>query len=88
MNKIPVSWRLPAYVIDQAKERRSIADDFIDSLLDPESRRITNLEVPTLMEMTGNGSLSAVSLATAFCKRAAYGHQLVSFPYALWSHWK
>ncbi|RSM07168.1 hypothetical protein CDV31_008720 [Fusarium ambrosium] len=74
--KIPTPWRLSPDVIEQAKQRRSIADDFIDGLLDSDTRRITNLDVPALMELTGNGSLSAVCLTTAFCKRAAYGHQL------------
>ncbi|RSL96388.1 hypothetical protein CEP52_011517 [Fusarium oligoseptatum] len=74
--KIPTPWRLSPDVIEQAKQRRSIADDFVDGLLDSDTRRITNLDVPALMELTGNGSLSAVCLTTAFCKRAAYGHQL------------
>ncbi|KAI1334275.1 amidase signature domain-containing protein [Xylariaceae sp. FL0016] len=76
MRKIREDWKLPEEVLQRAMERRSIADDFIESLLDPETLRITNQEVPVLMEMTSNGSLSALSLTTAFCKRAAYGHQL------------
>lgn len=75
--KIPNEWRLPPITIDQAKTRCSIADDFIDSLLDPKTTHITNLDLPILMQMTRSGSLSAVELVTAFCKRAAYGHQLV-----------
>jgi len=81
-SKIPSEWRLPDSVLRQAQGRRSVADDFIESLLDPSTRFITSLEVPTLMEMTGNGSLSAFSLVSAFCKRAAYGHQLVRPPLA------
>lgn len=80
LDKIPLQWKLSPQVIQQAKHRRSIADDFLDGLLDSETRLITNWDVPALMAMTGNGSLSAVSLVTAFCKRAAFGHQLVRHP--------
>ncbi|KAF4447181.1 general amidase [Fusarium austroafricanum] len=57
--KIPQRWKLSPEVIEKANQRRSIADGFIDDLLDSETRRITNLDVPALMEVTGNGSLSA-----------------------------
>ncbi len=76
MAKIPPEWRLPQDVLDPAKLRRNIADEFIDSLLDPDSKSLTNLDAPALMAMTANGSLTAVRLTTAFCKRAAYAHQL------------
>jgi amidase len=76
MAKIPAEWRLPQEVLDRARQQRSIADDFIDGLLDAESRSPTNPDTPALMAMTANGSLSAVRLTTAFCKRAAYAHQL------------
>jgi hypothetical protein len=80
--KIPTEWRLPQGVIDDARHHRSI-DGFLDRLLqheekDPDCRALTNLETPTLMAMTANGSLTATRLVTAFCKRAAYAHQLVS----------
>ncbi|KPM34291.1 Acetamidase [Neonectria ditissima] len=83
IDEIPLQWKLSPQVIQQAQHRRSIADDFLNDLLDSETRRITNLEVPTLMAMTGNGSLSAVSLVTAFCTRAAFGHQLIGFKQAM-----
>lgn len=76
MAKIPPEWRLPQDVLDQSRLRRSIADDFIDSLLDSDSKSLTNLDAPAVMAMTANGSLTAVRLTTAFCKRAAYAHQL------------
>ena len=79
MSKIRAEWILAPDVIQQAKKERSIAGAFIESILDPDTRAITRHDVPTLMEMTCNGSLSAVRLTTAFCKRAAYGYQLVLF---------
>jgi amidase len=75
--KIPPEWKLPQEVLDHAKQHRSVADDFIDNLLDEESRYLTNLDAPALMDQTANGSLTALNLTTAFCKRAAYAHQLV-----------
>ncbi|KAK5659687.1 hypothetical protein OQA88_897 [Cercophora sp. LCS_1] len=77
MSKIPDKWRLSKDVLDHAKQLRSIADDFIDGLLGGDTRRLTGLDVPELMRMTVTGSLTAVELTTAFCKRAAYAHQLV-----------
>jgi amidase len=77
LEKIPLEWRLPEAVIDDAKKQRSIADAFIEGLLKEHSRFITRLDVPALMKKTGNGSLSAVEVVKAYCQRAAYGHQLV-----------
>ena len=74
--KIPPERRLPQDVLDQAKLRRSIADEFIDALLDSDSKFLTDLNAPALMAMTANGSLTSVRLTTAFCKRVAYAHQL------------
>ncbi|KAI1636463.1 amidase signature domain-containing protein [Biscogniauxia mediterranea] len=78
LEKIPGQWRLSEDVIRRAAKARDISDKFIDGLLDSETARITNLELPALMKMTGRGSLTAVKLVTAFCQRAAYGHQLNS----------
>jgi amidase len=81
MAKIPTEWRLPRGVIDDARQHHQSIDGFLDRLLqdeDPDCRALTNLEAPTLMAMTANGSLTAIRLVTAFCKRAAYAHQLVS----------
>jgi len=51
LTKIPGEWRLSQDALDEAKRRTSIANDFIDGLLD----------APTLTKMTANGFLTAVS---------------------------
>ncbi|KAG6364517.1 hypothetical protein INS49_006118 [Diaporthe citri] len=74
--KIPPSWRLGDSILKDAKKRSSIVGDFIDELLDEDSRRITGLDVSDLISMMGNKSLTAVATVSAFSKRAAYVHQL------------
>ena len=80
--KIPAQWRLADDVVSDARSRRRIAGDFIESLLDNETRDITSVDAPDLVDAMANGSLTALKVVTAFCKRAAYSHQLVS-PLAL-----
>jgi len=61
-------------VVSDARSRRRIAGDFIESLLDNETRDITSVDAPDLADAMANGSLTALKVVTAFCKRA---HQLV-----------
>ncbi len=75
--KIPRDWLLSASVLDQAKSRRKIAGEFIEGLLDESTRAITQLDASALLQGMAEGSLSAVQVVVAFCKRAAYAHQLV-----------
>ena len=78
MAKIPKDWILPKSVVKESQARRSITGNFIEDLLDGETLLITNLDVPKIVERTSNGSLTAVQVVTAYSKRAAYTHQLVS----------
>jgi hypothetical protein len=75
--KIPEDWRLSKDTIEEARRQKVIAGAFIEGLLDQNTLRITRLDPVDLVESTSNGSLSAYDLVKAFCKRAAYGHQLV-----------
>lgn len=75
--KIPAAWRLDDSILKEAKKRSSIVGEFIEELLDEDSRRITGLDVSDLISMMGNKSLTAVETISAFSKRAAYVHQLV-----------
>ncbi|KAK7420427.1 hypothetical protein QQZ08_010414 [Neonectria magnoliae] len=74
--RISENWRLSSTVLEEAKGKRKIAGPYIESLLDDETRSITALDVPELIESMRKGSLSAVQVVSAFCKRAAYAHQL------------
>ncbi len=75
--KIPQEWLLSQTVIDDARSRRSIAGDFLDSLLDPRNRDITTREPAEIVHDIASGNLSSVDVVTAFCKRASYIHQIV-----------
>ncbi|KAI0115731.1 amidase signature domain-containing protein [Nemania sp. FL0031] len=74
--KIPEEWLLDREVIDAAKSRSAIAGDFIESLLDNQTYQITSMDVPDLLQAIGEKRLKAVEVVTAFCKRAAFAHQL------------
>ena len=75
--KIPQEWLLSERIIAQGKERKKIAGDFIESLLDPGTLEITSQDSEDILHLLRNGSLSALQVTRAFCKRAAYAHQLV-----------
>ncbi|KAI0602177.1 amidase signature domain-containing protein [Biscogniauxia sp. FL1348] len=74
--KIPKEWLLDPGIVSDAKSRRSIAGEFIESLLDNESRQITSMDVTDLVQSMSEGRLKATQVVTSFCKRAAYAHQL------------
>lgn len=76
--KIPAAWLLDDHVVQDAKSRPKIAGDFIESLLDTETLQITNMDVPELIQKMKAAELTAVQVVTAFSKRAAYAHQMVS----------
>ncbi|KAK0670021.1 Acetamidase [Cercophora samala] len=75
-DKIPVDWRLDSNIIARAKTTKRLTGDFIESLLDSHSMAITSLDIPDLVAFMENGTLTAVQVITAFCKRAAFAHQL------------
>ncbi|KAK5449840.1 hypothetical protein LTS15_008412 [Exophiala xenobiotica] len=76
MARIPNEWILKADLLENATSQSCIAGEFINSLLDDETRRITAMDVPELVQNMEDGSLSAVQTINAFGKRAAYAHQL------------
>lgn len=64
-------------MITAAKSRKQIAGGFVESLLDSETLHVTSVDAPDLVVAMGNGSLTAVQVVTAYCKRAAFAHQPV-----------
>ena len=64
-------------MIRTAKSRKKIADDFIEGLMDSETRHGTSADAPDLVAAMANGSLTAVQVVTVYCKRAAFSHQPV-----------
>lgn len=81
MAKIPQEWHLPDTIIEESKNQTKIVGRFIENLLDSETHMITSLGVGELLRLIHNGSLTALQVTTAFCKRGAYAHQLVRLPY-------
>ncbi|KAG8407174.1 hypothetical protein J3458_020667 [Metarhizium acridum] len=61
--KIPYDWRPGADITLEAKSRRTIAGDFIELLLDDETKKITAMDAPQLVENMSNGSLKAVQVS-------------------------
>jgi amidase len=74
--KIFPEWRLSDSVLSDGKNRRQLKGEFFDALLDKETLQITNLEVHSLLEAIRSRALSSRQVVSAFCKRAAYAHQL------------
>lgn len=77
-HKIPEEWVLPREIVEKAKDRRKLTGSFIEELLDSRTRDITKLDSVELVDAVSNGSLTAGQVTSAFCKRAAFAHQLVS----------
>ena len=77
MSSIPNEWLLSDHVLAEGKKRKQIAGEFIEGLLDSKTLRITSLDNEELLEKMSSGFLSATEVISAFCKRAAYAHQLV-----------
>lgn len=75
--KIPQEWLLPPELVSSARERDRVAGDFIESLLDPDTVKITSTDAPQLVQEMSDGVWTAYQVVSAFCKRAAYAHQLV-----------
>ncbi|KAL2826072.1 amidase signature domain-containing protein [Aspergillus cavernicola] len=74
--KIPPEWILEPQLLEDGRSRHSIVGDYIEGLLDAKSQYITDMDVPELVARMQEGILTAVEVVTAFCKRAAYAHQL------------
>uniref|UniRef100_A0A0B7KLM0 Amidase domain-containing protein n=1 Tax=Bionectria ochroleuca TaxID=29856 RepID=A0A0B7KLM0_BIOOC len=76
LSKIRPGWRLPKTTLEEAKRRSDITGEFIQNLLTENDVAITELEASELISKMAQKELSAESVATAFCKRAAFAHQL------------
>ena len=77
-HKIPKDWILSDEVVEKAKQNRVLTGSFIEDLLDSQTLQITSLNSVNLVDAIGNGSFTAVQVTRAFCKRAAFAHQIVS----------
>ncbi|OCL15205.1 amidase [Glonium stellatum] len=76
LRKIPQAWVLARDVLQEARLRRDITGTFISSLLSWEERLITDLDSVSLALQISHGVYTALQVTSAFCKRAAFAHQL------------
>lgn len=77
LSKIPDEWRLEHDVIEDAKNHRQLAGNFIFQLLDIETVRYISHDSQELVDLIGKKVYTSVQVARAFCKTAAVAHQIV-----------
>lgn len=75
--KIPPEWILPEAVLEEAAAMRNIMGRFIRKLLNEEEVTITEAPTAQLVGYIRTRQYSAKEVAAAYCKRAAFAHQLV-----------
>ncbi len=78
IHKIPKDWLLPNEVVEKAKQNRILTGSSIEDLLAPQTLHIISLNSVDLVSSIGNGSLTALQVTRAVCRRAAFAHQIVS----------
>lgn len=76
LSKIPPDWLLPQHVLDDAAAHKNIAGAFMDALFSDEEKVITSLASQDIVLRIRNCEYSATQVVTAYCKRAAFAHQL------------
>ncbi|KAM0492707.1 hypothetical protein ACHAP8_009725 [Fusarium lateritium] len=76
LDKIHPEWRLSPKDLERARQQRDITGPFIQQFLNEDEASITSMTSAPILEALGDRKLSAVQVATAFCKRAAMAHQI------------
>jgi amidase len=77
LNRIYPEWRLSAKDLEHARQQRDITGAFIEQFLNEGDVSITSMKSAPILTALRERKLSAVQVATAFCKRAAVAHQIV-----------
>lgn len=72
------AWRLEDDVLERAKSVRNLTGDFIEGLLSIEDCQITRLCSQQVVNSIREGVFTTKQVASAYYKRAAISHQLVS----------
>lgn len=84
--RIPAEWRLAPEVVERASRQRDLTGPFIQGLLKPDDVEIVRMDSLPIVDAIMEGRLTAVRVATAFCKAAAVAHQIVREP-LLWDEY-
>jgi len=74
--KIPEAWQLDPADIEDAKKQRDPTGTFIQRFLKPSDIAIVSQDTVSLVDAIKEGKLTAVEVATSFCKTAAVAHQI------------
>jgi amidase len=80
LTKIPQEWRLDPADVARAGHQRDLTGAFIQQFLNAEDVAIISKDSAEIVNHVEEGQLTAVQVATAFCKTAAIAHQIVSTP--------
>jgi amidase len=73
---IPKEWIL--HSVPTVEEQKDVTGEYIWQYLSPEEKEITETDAVGIVEKTTGGKWSCVTVAKAFCHRAAIAHQLVT----------
>ncbi|KAM0306261.1 hypothetical protein HYE67_002275 [Fusarium culmorum] len=76
LDKIRPEWRLSPEDLERARQQRNITGPFIQQFLEEGDVSVTSMTSAPILKALGEGKLSAVQVASAFCKRAAVAHQI------------
>ncbi|KAI1268908.1 amidase signature domain-containing protein [Xylariaceae sp. FL1019] len=75
LNKIPPEWRLSETDLAKAKSLRDITG-FIQQFLDADEIAVITKDSVEIVDRIRQGNWTSVKVTTAFCKTAAYAHQI------------
>lgn len=76
LNKIPPKWRLSPTDLGKAQKQRDLTGPFIQQFLEKEEVSIILRDSVEIVEDIKTAKLTAVQVASAFCKTAAIAHQI------------
>ncbi|QPC71343.1 hypothetical protein HYE68_002095 [Fusarium pseudograminearum] len=76
LDKIRPEWRLSPKDLERARQQRDITGPFIQQFLEERDVSVTSMTSAPILKALGEGKLSVVQVASAFCKRAAVAHQI------------
>ncbi|KAM0376448.1 hypothetical protein ACHAPY_007781 [Fusarium culmorum] len=76
LDKIRPEWRLSPEDLERTRQQRNITGPFIQQFLEEGDVSVTSMTSAPILKALGEGKLSAVQVASAFCKRAAVAHQI------------
>lgn len=78
VDSIPKEWRHPDLRKEMIRAGYVDTAQYLDTILDPKERAITDLSLMELINRLSIGSLSSYEVTKAYCHRAALAHQILN----------